>query len=369
MIERHRAFWDCSPEARPLCDFFVGGVLPLATYHDGLREGPLAPEMIIPEAWEILYSHVGHTRPRQGELVDTVYPLVTLPWLEAILGCPVKVSLTSHSMGTEPYLDDLSQLDAVEAAALDPANPWFLKLLEFQRYLITTFGSQQPVGLPVMRGPLDLATAMLGGARTLYEFYDHPTAMEHLLRVCADVWLHVARAQMALIPAYAGGFFSYRLLWTPRPSPVLQEDSTAFLSPALYRQFVLPQDERILAEFTYPCFHTHSASMGIVLDGLLACPSVKAIDSCWDPAPFGPPVETLIPAYHRIQEAGKSLYILATGCPTQEELLLLCRELSPRGLCVFFEAQDETVGRYMLERMAGAWQGQLPGVPMESPSH
>ena len=327
----------------------------MAVFRDGLREGLLEPEMIVPEAWEKFYRVIRWAAPTRGDLVETVYPFVTIPWMEAIMGCPVKVSLSSNSIGTEPCLEDLADLDAVEAAALDPNNPWLLKLLEFQCFLLETFGAERPVGLPVMRGPMDLVSAMLGGAQSVLEFYDHPKEMERLVRICADVWLQTARAQIALLLPFQGGYFNYRLMWSPGPSPALQEDNAALLSPTLYRQFIFPQDERILASFAHPFFHTHTASMHIILDDLLSCPYVRAIDSCWDPAPFGPPIEALIPGYHRIQEAGRSLYIVAVGCPDEEELLLLRRELSPRGLCIFFESPDEAAGRRIAEMLESGW--------------
>jgi nitroreductase len=355
LVERHRAFWDRSAVSRPLCDFFAGGVFSLAVFRGGLCEGLLEPEMIAPEAWEEFYRLIGFAAPMQGDLVEAVYPFAAIPWMEGIMGCPIKVSLSSNSIGADPCLEDLSDLDAVEAAALDPDNPWLVKLLEFQRFLVDAFGAEHPVGLPIMRGPVDLVTAMLGGARAVLEFYDHPKEMERLVRICADVWLQTARAQIDLLPVFQGGYFNYRVIWTPGPSPALQEDNAALLSPTLYRQFIFPQDERILASFTHPFFHTHTATMHIVLDDLLSCSYVKAIDSCWDPVPFGPPVEELIPMYHKIQEAGKSLYILAVGCPDEEALLLLRQELSPRGLCIFFEAPDEPTGRRMAGVLEGAW--------------
>jgi len=355
LLRRHQAFWDQSGFSRPLYDFFAGSVFSLAVFHDGLGGGLLQPQMIVPEAWEEFYRSVGFAVPLRGELLETVYPFPAIPWMEGIMGCPIKVSLSSSSIGADPCLEDLSDLDAVEAAALDPDNPWFVKLLEFQHFLVQAFGATHPVGMPIMRGPVDLVTAMLGGARAIFEFYDHPKEMERLASICADVWLQTARTQIGLLPTFQGGYFNYRLISAPGPSPVLQEDNAALLSPTLYRRFILPQDERILASFSHPFFHTHTGSMHIVLEDLLSCPYVRAIDSCWDPEPFGPPVYKLIPMYRKIQEAGKSLYILAIGCPDEQDLLLMREELSPQGLCIFVEAADEPTGRRITRVLEGPW--------------
>jgi hypothetical protein len=360
LIARHRAFWEPSEPALPLCEYFTGGLFPLATFKHGLRDGLLGPEMILPEAWEPFYRDVGFGVPKRHELVEVAYPFVNIPWMEGIMGCPIRVTLSSYSIGSEPFLGSLKDLDAVEKAALDPDNPWLLKLLDFQRFLVRSFGQERPVGVPVLRGPIDLACAMLGGANAVFAMSDFPEEMERLLRICADAWLHTAKALIAIVPPFEGGYFNYRLIWMPEPAPVMQEDNASLLSPALYRRFVLPEDERILAQFAYPIFHTHTGGMHVMLNDLIASPFVKALDSCWDPPPFGPPVEKLIPAYQRIQDAGKSLYIVAVGVPSERDLLLLQRELSPRGLCVFFEAQDDAAAERIATQMENGWKQNLP---------
>jgi hypothetical protein len=360
LINQHHSFYDRSEATRPLLDFFVGGLFPLAQFRDGLSDGLLAPEAVVPEAFEDYHRILGAQVPVRGELIETLFPFIPIPWMEAIIGCPVRVSLDTCSIGAEPFLEDLSELDRVEEAALDPENPWRLKLLEYQHFLVETFGGEKPVGLPIMRGPMDMIGAMLGGERTVFGFYDHPREMERLLRICADAWLQTARAQFEVIPPFQGGYFNYRQVHLSEPSPVLQEDNVAMLSPSLYREFVLPQDERILVAFPHALFHTHSSSAHILLDDLLACPLVKSVDSCWDLPPFGPPVQKLIPSYHRIQEAGKSLYVVAVGCPAEEDLLLL-RDLDPRGLCIFFDALDQTTGRQIAQRFERAWEVELEG--------
>jgi hypothetical protein len=275
--------------------------------------------------------------------------------MEAIMGCPLHVSLETYSIGSAPFLEDLSNLDEFETHAMDIDNPWRRKLLEYQRFLCETFCDSHPVGLPVMRGPIDLAVAILGGERTVFELYDHPRQMEHFLHICAEVWIQTARAQLDVISPFQSGYFNYRLLYFASPAPMLQEDNVSLLSPSLYRQFVLPQDRYILEQLPGTSFHTHSSSAHLLLEDILGLDSLRMIDSCWDLPPFGPPVERLLPSYRRIQETGKSLYIVAVGCPEEGDLQLLT-ELEPRGLCIFFEAVDPSAGNRIAERLLAIWK-------------
>jgi hypothetical protein len=359
LVTRHRAFWDRAEVTQPLCDYFVGGLFPLALFKDGMTEGPLEPAMIIPEAFEDYHRRIGFFVPSHGQLLETVVPYTTIPWMEAIMGCPVTVSTSSDSMSSRVFIYRLEDLDRIRGSALDPENPWLKKLLEYQRFLVQSFGSERPVGHTILRGPADMAAAALGADRMVFELHDHPRRMEELLRICSDVWLNTVRKLTEIVPPYQGGYFSYRLIHSPGPSPVLQEDSAAILSPSLYRDFVFPEDERILASFPYAFYHTHSSSMRILLDQLLSCPDVKAIDSTWDLPPFGPPVETLMPSYHRIQAAGKALYIVAVGDFADKDLTIL-RELSPRGLCIFFQAKDHASGHKLAAVIDRTWGASQP---------
>jgi len=75
-----------------------------------LSDGPLTPEMLIPERWKPFYRDMSNLLPVRGQLLPVLYPFVTIPWMEGIMGCPIRVSLDSHSMGADPCLEDLADL-------------------------------------------------------------------------------------------------------------------------------------------------------------------------------------------------------------------------------------------------------------------
>ena len=270
------------------------------------------------------------------------------------MGCPIHVDLQTNSIGPLPSVTALEDLERIADAALDPRNPWLLKLLEYESVLVEAFGSMCPVSLPLMRGLTDMTGAMLGGSRMVMEFVDHPHRVERLLDICADVWLQTARALLSLIRPFRGYYSNVRMVGSPEPCVVLQEDNAALLSPSLFKEIVFPHDERILSEFDYTLFHTHTSSLHIVLSPLVASPAVRGIESAWDRPPFGPPVESMLSAYRRIQESEKALFILAVDCPGPVELELL-KVLSPRGLAILLEASSEREGHILVDLLESGW--------------
>jgi hypothetical protein len=355
MYEKHKSFWDFSEQSEPLIDYFIDDLFPLRKCKDLFKNGNLTPENIVTEEFISFHKRWETMRPELGELVRTFYPFWPIPWMEGIMGCPMKVSLDTLSIAADQITIDLKDIKSIRDYALDPENKWFAKLLDYQKFLIKSFGNEGPIGFGLMRGPIDMASAMLGGERLVFELIDHPPEIRSLLDTCTEVFIATAKAQAELfLPFSEYGYSTMRCLFQPNPSPVLQEDNVAFLSPTLYKEFIRPLDQRILAEFENMIFHTHTSSIHIILDDLLSYENLKAIDTVWDLPPFGPPIKRLLPTYHRIQEQGKSLYILAAGYPTEEELLTLS-ELSPHGLCIFFQASDETAGSVVSEKLISSW--------------
>ena len=58
---------------------------------------------------------------------------------------------------------------------------------------------------------------------------------------------------------------------------------------------------RIVVKWTWVSVVVVVVSVG---DDLLSCPYVRVIGSCWDLAPFGPPIEALILAFLRSLSVG-----------------------------------------------------------------
>jgi hypothetical protein len=253
-----------------------------------------------------------------------------IPWMEAILGCPVFAG--PETAWAQPFLSsppDVSRLNT----DLD-RNPWFECLMAFTRELLSLSADRFPVCPPLLRGPGDLASAMLGGMDFVMGFIDHPKAMRILLDHCATMRLEVMSRLQATIPSWhgthaAGGYPSK--IWTRRTVTYNQEDSAAFLNPALFRAFLLPQERRMAGAAVVAFIHLHSACLYPV-DLLLEDDTYDVLEINIDHEGAGPSLVKLLPVLRRIQEANRPL--LLWGHLTSGDWALVRKELSPRGLSV-----------------------------------
>ena len=93
----HRAFWERLRAVRPLFGIDIGFFLNQRFPRTAARlpEGPIQPDDIPLEAFlqdcdDRYQQHLGH-----GDYPFVSAPLVAIPWLEAIAGCPISASRSS----------------------------------------------------------------------------------------------------------------------------------------------------------------------------------------------------------------------------------------------------------------------------------
>ena len=294
-------------------------------------EGILEPEMLHVERLLPQYEALFADRPLDDDLGWPAMPPTAIPWLEAILGCPVRYSVPSGSMFSEPIGD--AGLSAIRSLRLD-GNRWLDKLLEFVDGLAALARGRFAVGLPLMRGPWDLVAAMLGTAELYVALYDRPDAVIASAAICSDVWEDVASRLAAAIPRWHGGYVGFLGLWAPTFDPMLQDDTSVSVSPEMYRRVMRSIDAAMIGGWTRAIFHLHSAGLQ-VLDHVLDVLDGRALNVDLDPS--GPPVGKIVPVLRSVQARNVPLHVLAFD---REQATALARHLSPEGLAITYQPLD-----------------------------
>ncbi len=330
LLARHRAFWEHTPVDRPLLD--VVRARPQAE----IKLTRLTPEMLSPGAH--VDSVLLATRDAslvQGDFFRSCGPIGKVPWMEAIVSCPIQVEEGGDAgMWPRPRPFDWSEVSALRPS---PDNPWLVRLLEYTRELVDRWDRSYLVAPTLMRGPIDMASAILGDVRMGLAFHDHPAELAEVFRACADTVVQVARAQADLIPPFHGGYCSFYGIWAPGRTHRVQTDSSSQISPRTYREHVLPHDRRVMQAFDYASMDLHSGGTFHHFEELLDVPELKAISISVDPYESAPRIARLVPKFARILER-KSLVI--NGALKQAELRLLLDNLPPTGLAIRSRLED-----------------------------
>ena len=201
-------------------------------------------------------------------------PVVSIPWMEAIMGCPIMCK--DNSIWAEPCVEDWAHWEVPDTEN----NPWLLKLCEIARKLSEHANGRYPVALTLMRGPADIISAMRGAQNYIWDMIDEPEMMADIAGKIADVYIKAAKAQFAAIPDRGEGYIcgdQGMRLWRPERFIWLQEDALALLSPAIYREVIYPADCKIVKEFGHAAFHLHATALWAI-DELFKIPGLDTIE-------------------------------------------------------------------------------------------
>jgi hypothetical protein len=343
------AFWTRQDVDRPLIAARVGGWTSESHYPAGLASlpaGRLSPGdfrfAAFREDYEMLYAL------HQGAAADVpwaAFPPFPMPWLEAILGCPIH-----HRDGALWAEHPLKSYDQLPEAGAALSSPWLGKLLEFTERLAALAEGRFPVALALMRGPADLLSALRGPERMVLDLFDHPAELDAALARLTDIWMAVAQAQWARIPAFEGGYgFSVINLWSRQPGGWFQDDALALWSPHHYRRHLRPCEEKLSRSMAVTGMHLHPSPLFSV-DDLLDMPDLDVIEINLDVN--GPGVPDLLPHLRRIVER-KNLALW--GEFTADDYQALRAHLPARGLILQVMGATPGQVRASIDALKRAW--------------
>lgn len=126
---------------------------------------------------------------------------------------------------------------------------------------------------PDLQGPMDLCE-MIWGSGIFVDSYEHPELLHDLLEIVTETYSAYMHAWEKIVPARADGLaVHWGMLIKGRL--MLRDDSAMNFSPAMYREFFVPYEQRLLSEFGGGAMHfcgrgDHFVPIATTLKGLYA---------------------------------------------------------------------------------------------------
>jgi len=346
VLARHRRFWRREEDSLLRSAGLFAASAPVhLRQSDGTsitRARRLTPDMVdvaamVAEAeqWQTLQAD--SSLPAQGQFLIATglgdqlpmsHAITKIPWLEAMLGCPV--SMTDGQIWSEPYEGDPSEV--IRRGANFDRNPWLQLYVEFLRLLQDRVGAHFPVTAnTLLRGTCDLVAAILGVKEACMAWLDDPQLTARLMRVCTDANLAVIEAGNKIVKPFQNGYLSGFGIWAPGPVLRTQADHSTLLSPHIYEEQILPYDTEIIRSCPYSVLHLHNPGLHVA-PALVQVPELSALEVVVDPYPRPERRAYEVQMYQMIQQH-KPL-ILDVNFPDVGELYALLGELSTRGLAL-----------------------------------
>lgn len=328
LLQRHADWWQRKAtlvtriQGTPLGDLW----LPLADGTTADHDIDLMPEMLDMERL-VGEAHVPGPLETFGDLICTAAPYTRVPWVEAILGAPIRATIQGGSMRAHAFVRDWQEWEQRPHRIVEAWRDLLLRMTELH---VARSGGRHAVVQTLMRGPSDLAEAILGPEMMSFAMVDHPQALRRFLDDVTDVFIEVLHAQLARIPPIKGGYVNPFGIWSPGTVVRTQCDASAFLSAKHYAQWYLPYDVRICETVDYSVIHLHSVSLHTV-DALLAVERPHAIQIILETSANAPTLDAMIPIFRRILTVKP---LIVEGPLAEDEVKRLLDELPSGGLCI-----------------------------------
>ena len=336
LLERHRKFWNLEEVDRPLLVVPVDVYAPTKRFCSTLVGDVLKTDAVDAALVMEEYDRLAAMHEEIGDdYLVAVEPILGVPWLEAMVGCPIHVSSTGAMAARAVHAPQ-----GIQSISVSPENRWLQTSIDYLRAASRHAAGRYPVCVGHLRGPTDILFAVLGSESFFLAFYDQPERIQALSQMAANAWVDAAKAQLHAVPRFHGGYvLRWFGIWAPAPTVWYQEDASTMISRDFYQNLFLSSAWSAMV-FPYTVFHLHSPSLHIV-DLILEAnfPNLKAFNINMDPT--GVSIDKAIPVLQRIQEHGKALILSKDLYDnfTLKEYEEILRALSPRGLCVWLDGK------------------------------
>ncbi len=325
LLKRCQRFWNRERTNRPMVGYLFDRRAPLTLLTNSrtetlLQAGDITVEMFLSDC-ERRYTA---SQQIGGDAIFVAYPRVGLPWLEAIMGCTIRAE---SGVGWAEPLEREWQAYSLNSVPWD--NGWYESMKEQTMAAIQVSHGRYPVGPPHLRGPGDIAFALLGATEFCYALYDYPQELRSLSQICAEVWTKVVEFQyQLLVPESEGYWNANQPLWTKGTNMVITADVASILSSEMFNEFLLEPMKYIAQNIDYCIMHMHSSYLHI-LDLLLPIEKLRAVQISIDPN--GPSLDELLPLFNKILS---SKALIVGGQVSFEDINTIVAELPSEGLCI-----------------------------------
>lgn len=257
----------------------------------------------------------------------------------AYVGCPLH-----HDDRTAWQTSIVSEHSDWESVRFDPENSWWAltrRITEAHveagagKYFVghTDLGDATDV-MSYLRTPEDLCIDLLEIPEILFAVRDRLT----------DLWFRLYDELHSIISAKMDGSASWQQIWSPGKTYTLQSDFSCMISPTMYRDFVLPEVQRMAQWLDQSIYHLDGPGAIQHLDMLLDIPSLHGIQ--WVPGAGAPPAREWRELLRRVQSAGKLINIHVNA----EDIESILDIISPRGLLIDTHCSSVEEARDLLER-------------------
>lgn len=310
------------PETRQhLLDWWNGSGLVVASWFPPLLERPHtggvdAPWPQGPESREEKAINVPYRVQASRALCARHWPgLDCLPVADCAFGpgslatmLGSRPEFTRQTIWFHPCWHELDDPEQLPPLTLDRSNQWFQLHDQLLRETRAAAGEDYAIGMPDLVEGIDILASLRDTNLLLTDLVERPEwvheKLDEIHRIRMEVYNHL---HPHCLTADGWTFHSSFRFGGPGRTDKIQCDLAAMISPAMFREFVMPHVREHCRAMDHTMFHLDGSECLDKLDDLLAIEELDAIEWSPDPKSGGSEHPRWHELFGRIRAAGKSV--------------------------------------------------------------
>lgn len=242
----------------------------------------------------------------------------------------------------------------------DPENYWWKRHQELIRKAKEIAGDSFLVNIPDIIENLDILSAMRGAQDMCFDLIDQPELVKCYIDQVDELYFKYYDPIYEIVKDKDGGS-SYTIfqIWGPGKTAKIQCDFSALMSPAQFREFIVPSLKKQCQRLDYTLYHLDGPDAIKHVDALM---EIEELDALQWTAGAGQPdggSEKWYPIYDKVRDAGKSLWIILDSKNTLEDCIVktekLVKRYGTKGIYILYPTLQEEEARILLNKVERGW--------------
>ena len=277
-----------------------------------------------------------------GDIIPSHYVNLGTGSLAAYMGC--RSVLQATTIWQEPLIDDWATAPELH---LHEDSFYWQATQALTKASIAASRGRWLTGMTDIGGAMDITSYFRTPEELCLDLLDHPDEVRRSEAAVVKAWFQVYDSLWPMIQAASGGVSSWMGIWYPGRGAALQCDFSCMISPAMFREFVLPTLHALTARLDAAIYHLDGPNAIQHLDLICEVPNIRAIQ--WIPgAGHSWRLRDWLDLYRRIIDHGRAVWL---WCPPDDELELLFDQLDPDLLFWMTNVDDQAAGEALQARI------------------
>lgn len=241
----------------------------------------------------------------------------------------------------------------------DKVNYWWRHHLELASKAQELADDDFLVSIPDICENVDILAAMRGPQTFCYDLIDEPDLVKMYVNQIDELYFKFYDPMYDMLKLQDGSCtYTSFYIWGPGKTAKLQCDFSALMSPAQFREFVIPSLRKQCQKLDCTLYHLDGPDAVRHLDALMEIEELNVLQ--WNPGAGKPDAgnEIWYPIYDKVRSSGKALWLLFEEGSAEDWVCKadkIVKNFGKNGMYFLFPTMDENDAKRLIATAEEHW--------------